>query len=257
MARVLGALAAIVPTSVVWRQGLLHPGGPHRRLADSLDPISIGEDECAVFRRLIEHFRPAHCFIIGNAFGLSSAYIAATMQAHGGQSVVTLDSQSEGEGEHCARIARELAEALKLGILTNKKGWSPKDIGASVEQPSYDLIFIDGAHRHPQVTHDLDGVLPIANDQSLLVWHDYWIRGVPESVQRAQRLGFRTLWLPTSCEMVLGVRDAERFELLRAAFPEGREHFSHLNYGLGYLLHLKTVAGFHVERALKSFGASL
>jgi hypothetical protein len=66
---VVNKLNEITDTSEVWPRGLMHPGGPHRRLSDMLMPISIGEDEGLVFGRLIEAFRSEHAFIIGNAFG--------------------------------------------------------------------------------------------------------------------------------------------------------------------------------------------
>lgn len=247
--RVVDTLNSITETAIIWPEGLFHTGGPHRRLKHSLYPISIGEDECAVFGKLVETFEPKHCFIIGNAFGLSSAYIAAKMKEHGGQSVVSLDSQSEGDGARCAEIAQKLRNALELDLLQNKKGWSPQDIPTAADQGVYDLIFIDGLHRHPHVIKDFDGMAPYADDNSLVVWHDYWIRGVPESVEHATKQGFRCLWIPTSCEMVVGVKSAERFERLRGAFPEGREQFSHPNYLVGYLRHLQTVAAYHVGRA--------
>ena len=71
--RVIGALDSVAETTMVWPKGLLNPGGPHRRLKGHQYPISIGEDECLVFGKLIESLRPAHCYIIGNAFGFSSA----------------------------------------------------------------------------------------------------------------------------------------------------------------------------------------
>jgi predicted O-methyltransferase YrrM len=222
--RVVRALNEIHNTRLVWPKGLLHPGGPHRKLAGMMFPISIGEDECRLFGNLIEAFRPADCFIIGNAFGLSSCYIAAMMRDHGGRSVVTLDSEQEGDGATCGRIARELAARLELDLLTNVKGRSPEDIGAAAQAESYDLIFIDGAHIHPQVTKDYIGITPYLTEQTVVVWHDYWLSGIHQSVARATAEGMRCLWVPTSCEMVVGTRDPERFERLRALFPQGVEN---------------------------------
>ena len=115
LTRVLNALEGIAPTSLLWHKGLLNPGGPHRRLKGIHYPISIGEDECLVFGKIVENFHPATCYIIGNAFGLSSTYIADVMKRHGGQRVITLDNQSEGEGERTAAIAQKLTDTLGLG----------------------------------------------------------------------------------------------------------------------------------------------
>ena len=221
--RVVGALNELAEVGLLWEKGLLNPGGPHRRLRGHHYPISIGEDECLVFGKLVEAMRPETCYIIGNTFGFSSAYIADVMKRSGGKSVITLDNQSEGAGAQSAAIANGLSEKLGLaGILKNKKGSSPQDIPGSVEHKRHDLIFIDGLHRHPQVIHDLEGVLPYADDRTVIVFHDSWIIGVPEAVARAKEKGFRCLWVPTSCEMILATRDQARFAELQELFPSGR-----------------------------------
>jgi predicted O-methyltransferase YrrM len=222
--RVVKALDEIAETSLVWPLGLLNPGGPHRVLAGSLYPISIGEDECTVFGRLIERFRPEHAFIVGNAFGFSSCYVADVMRQHGGASVVTLDSEVEGKGRDCATVARRLADAMELSLLRNKKGRSPNDTAWAVETERHNLVFIDGDHSHPQVTRDFEGILPFTDSRTIFVWHDFWLSGIYPCLQLAVRHGFRWLWLPTSCEMVLGVRDEQIFTELQTMFPESVEN---------------------------------
>ncbi len=251
LARVTKTLDRIADVGFLWEKGLLNPGGPHRRLRGHHYPISIGEDECRVFGTLIEGFRPEHCYIIGNAFGFSSAYIADVMKHHGGKSVITLDNQSEGAGQKAAGIAQALADELQLSaILKNKKGTSPQDIAATVEQPAYDLVFIDGLHRHPQVTHDFDGVLPYVAQNGIVVFHDSWIIGVPEAVQRAKQQGFRCLWVPTSCEMILATRDAQRFARMQALFPQGVEDRGRRSYVYGWTLYARETISFHLGQML-------
>ena len=251
VAKLVAALESTAETSVIWPKGLLNPGGPHRRLKDSPVPVSIGEDECAVFGKIIRELHPAQCFIIGNAFGFSAVYIADVMKQHGGKRVVTLDSQSEGPGQRCAQVARELTGKLDLNdILSHKKGWSPQDIPRAVEIEAYPLIFIDGNHFHPQATHDFEGMLPYSNDQTVFVWHDSWIRGVSESVGRARELGFRCLLVPTSCEMILGTKDETVFATLKRLFPDGVEdekRHSHVNQ---YLITVRELLSFYVGRLL-------
>ena len=222
--RVVNALDQVAETSLVWKRGLINQGGPHRVLAGTLLPISIGEDECAVFGRLIEQFRPKHAFIIGNAFGFSACYIADAMRQHGGEKVVTLDSEVEGRGRDCATIARQLANKLELALLINKKGRSPVDTASAVETERHDLVFIDGDHSHPQVTRDFESIFPFTHSQTIFVWHDFWWSGILPCLRVAQTHGMRWLWLPTSCEMVLGVRDEAIFANLQKMFPAGVEN---------------------------------
>ncbi len=249
--RVIGALEETAPVGLLWNQGLLNPGGPHRRLKGHHYPISIGEDECLVFGKLVQELGPESCFIIGNAFGFSSAYIGDVMKRCGGKSLVTLDDQSEGDGQMMASIAQKLVEKLGIeDIVTNKKGRSPENVAEAVDRESYDLIFIDGLHRHPQVTHDLQAVLPFAHPSTLIVFHDSWIVGVPEAVARARKEGFRCLWVPTSCEMILSTRDAAQFERLCELFPEGVENRARRSYLYGYGLHLQEVFSYNWNRLL-------
>lgn len=249
---VLRSLAEVARTSPTWSTGLLNPGGPHYRLEGHLYPISIGEDECLVFGQLIESLKPKHCYIIGNAFGLSSAYIACMMRDHGGRSVTTIDDQSEGDGKRIAGVAQALADHLDLGeILDNLVGRAPEDIPATANQPSYDLIFIDGLHRHPQVTHDFLGTLPYCNDDTVVVFHDSWIVGVPEAVAEAKKQGMHCLWIPTSCEMILATRNRALFDNLQALFPSGVENRRRRSYLYGYLLHLREVWSFRLGRLFR------
>lgn len=251
--RVVKQLGAIAETSLVWPKGLLNPGGPHRRLKGHQYPISMGEDECTAFGTLIEALRPETCFIIGNAFGLSSAYIGDVMKNHGGKSVITLDNQSEGNGQECARVAQALVDQLGLqSVVTNVKGSSPEDIPRAAGNTKYDLIFIDGLHRYPQVTHDFHGVLPIAHDNSVIVFHDSWIRGVPEAVDEAKTKGYRCLWIPTSCEIILAVRDNDLFAKLQQLFPSAIEDRGRRSYAYGYLLYLREVFSYRFNQLLGS-----
>jgi predicted O-methyltransferase YrrM len=219
--KVVNALDAVAQTKLVWTNGFANRGGPHRRLAGNKSPISIGEDEGVLFTKLIAALRPQNCFIVGNAFGFSSALIALVMEDHGGRSVITLDAQTEGNGERNAKVARALTERLALKILKNKKGWSPQDVPTAVEDTAYDLIFLDGCHSHPQVTYDLIGTLPYAHDKSVIVLHDFWLRGVERCAAALELAGFHSLLVQTSCEIVLCTRDKATFEKLRELFPEG------------------------------------
>lgn len=217
------ALSEVEDISLVWKDGLMNHGGPHRRLAGTFSPISIGSDECEVFHKIIEKFKPENCYIIGNAFGFSSAFIALAMEKNGGRSVITLDSQTEGDGERCAAAAENLSAKLGLSILKNKKGFSPQDIPSTADDEKYDMVFIDGLHSHPQVTKDFLGILPFTDDSTIFVWHDFWIRGIPECVQEAVKRNYTCLWLATSCEMVVGVKDKVTCENLQEIFPEAKK----------------------------------
>lgn len=233
---IIPVLEELADVRVLWKHGLMNPGGPHRRLAGSLSPISIGEDECRVFGRLIEAFRPENAFIVGNAFGLSSTYIALAMRDAGADHVIAMDTETEGDGASCAVLARTLAKRLSLDLLHAKKGESPQDTPFVIESEQYDLVFLDGNHLRPYVRDDLHGVLPYLKDDSVVVFHDYFMPGVREGVAAAHAAGLSCLWLPTSCEMVLATKCPTRLAALCAVFPEGRTDPEHQRRPLAYSL---------------------
>jgi len=220
---VTNALDELANVRTIWENGCIHRGGPHRRLAGCPTPISIGEDECAVFGALIHRFHPKQAFIVGNAFGFSAAYIALAMRDAGAEHVIAMDAETEGDGPQNANVARGLARLLKVELLRIKKGFSPQDTPKAVDASHYDLIFIDGNHYAPFVRNDLNGVLPYLHDDSVVVFHDFFLEGVRDGVKAAIDAGLRCLWLPTSCEMVVATRSEKRFAELRALFPNGSD----------------------------------
>lgn len=218
--QVVASLYSIDRLERIWKRGIVHGGGPHYRLSGTTGPVSIGEDECLILGTLIERFRPSNCFVIGNGFGLSSAFIAGMMEANGGTSVVTLDNLTEGDGERCFDTAEQLRHRLESRILRNNRGSSPQDILRTVESASYDLVFIDGDHRHPHVIDDCRGVQPLLRQDSVVCWHDYWLRGVSESVADAERAGYQCLKVNSSSEMVFGTRDEAVFRDIASLFED-------------------------------------
>jgi predicted O-methyltransferase YrrM len=227
--RVVAAVESIAGIERIWKRGVVHAGGPHYRLAGTTGPVSIGEDECLILGELIARFRPGNCFIIGNGFGLSSAFIAKMMETNGGVSVITLDSMGEGDGQRCFETAEQLRIRMDCGILHSKQGISPQDIDNAVESTWYDLILIDGDHSHPQVINDFRGIQHLLRKESILCWHDSWLAGVFESVAEAQRVGYQCVKVNSSCEMAFGTRDDAVFREIGRLFddaevPRRRSH---------------------------------
>ena len=87
-------------------------------------------------------------------------------------------------------------------------------------------------------------MLPYCTDNTVVVFHDSWIIGVPEAVKEAKRRGMRCLWIPTSCEMILATTGESVFAELETVFPEGNEERRRRSYLYGYWLHLREVLSF-------------
>jgi hypothetical protein len=113
---------------------------------------------------------------------------------------------------------------MELTLLKIKMGTSPFDTASAIESDRHDLVFIDGDHSHPQVTDDFEAILPFTGSKTIFVWHDFWLSGIVPCLRAAVRHGFRWLWLPTSCKMVVGVRDPGIFADLQKMFPDGVEN---------------------------------
>ena len=218
---VVASLSAIDRLERIWTRGIVHRGGPHYRLAGTIGPVSIGEDECLLLGSLIAHFKPSTCFSVGNGFGLSSSFIGKMMERYGGTSVITLDDMSEGDGQRCFATAQELTRRLDCRIVRNKYGSSPHDIGRSAESAVYDFVFLDGNHAHPHATDDCRGLRPLLHQRSIMCWHDYWLGGVSASVADAERAGFHCLKMNSSSEMVFGTKDESVLREIRALFHDG------------------------------------
>lgn len=221
MKSVVTSLRAIDRVDTIWRRGLVHAGGPHYRLSGTTGPVSIGEDECSKLGKLIVTFRLSRGFIIGNGFGLSSAFIATIMQDSGGTSLVTVDDMTEGDGRRCFDTAEKLRRRLGCQILRNERGRSPEDIGRVAGTGPYDLVLIDGNHAHPHVIADFRGVQPLLRNDSIVCWHDYWLEGVASSVSEARRAGFHCAHVKSSCEMVFGTKDERVCGAIRTLFDAG------------------------------------
>lgn len=209
---ILQTLDDIASLERIWARGAVHQGGPHYRIDGTRGPISIGEDECRVIGRFVQQFKPRRCFMVGNAFGLSSVYIAKMMEQNAGESVVTLDNQSEGNGQRCAGIAEQLRSRMDCKLLTNHKGSSPQDVEMTAGADRYDFVFLDGLHRHPQVTTDFQAVQRVATEDAVFCWHDYWMPGIPQCVEYARKTGYHCLKINSSCEMAMGTKSKSVFD---------------------------------------------
>lgn len=218
LAQITQALDEFTGLETVWPHGLIRPGGPHYRLRGTAGPSSLGADECLALGRLALEFQPARTFILGNGFGLSAAFLARLTSRFRGQ-VLTLDNQSEGDGARCFQAAAYLRDHLPCPNLYNHLGASPDAIPALAADGPFHLVLIDGAHHHPQVTIDFHAIRPHLHSAGIVIWHDYWLPGVVQSVATAQKEGWYCLRLPTSCEIVFGTRHAGTFATLSALYP--------------------------------------
>jgi len=108
-------------------------------------------------------------YIIGNSFGLSTFFIADVFPQ---ASIDVIDAEAEGldvqEGSNVTRrIASEDFPNVQLTI-----GYSPQDVAKAMRFEKYNLIFIDGYHSHEQVMLDYNIMLPYAESDCVIYFHD-------------------------------------------------------------------------------------
>lgn len=187
-----------------YEKGAVNPGGPHYRARHRLSPISIGHDECLFLNKIVDAIKPQYTFVIGNAFGFSSVFLAMAT----GTQVVSIDNRTEGNGEECAAIAEWLAKQMGCTNLQQLRAESPQDVPHVLGQNKIDLCLIDGAHAPPHPKNDTLAVIPHLSDKGVIVWHDGFAVGVKEAVVAARELGYDCREYPTSCVMNMGAKDA-------------------------------------------------
>ena len=178
--------------------------GPHYATRYSGLPLSIAEDECFIFRTLIENFDIKKAFIIGDGFGFSSNYISLVMDDHDGELVITLDNYSSS-GDH-ARTALRNCKPLELKNVKILRitGTSPDDVLSASNGNIFDICFIDGCHTGVAPLEDFKASLAVIRDTSIVIWHDAFMPDIADSVSYAVQHGFKCYQLNSSCTTVVG-----------------------------------------------------
>lgn len=168
----------------------LHPPGIKLILTSSFcivggPDVSMSCAELYTVRKVIEHFRPGGCFIVGNAFGFSATYIAAVMSDNGGQRVVTIDSVvGDGALRQHAIATRLVAKANFPIPLVHTVGLSPQDLRSCCFNDVYDLVVIDASHGKDDVYADYAGIRAFSRFDTLFVFHDTAILGVAPAIDQ-------------------------------------------------------------------------
>jgi predicted O-methyltransferase YrrM len=152
--------------------------------------------------------RVSTAFEIGTGFGYSSFWIAAGMARNeGGKKWFgSLDNHSEGGlGESGIRFAIPSAKTLGLDAIINYfSGTLRDDLNFILNGKVLEMCFVDGNYRGDQPLTDYHGLRPFLREGSCIIWHDVNDRyTVSETVAEAERDGWRTIALPSSCNLAV------------------------------------------------------
>ena len=148
---------------------------------------SIAIDEVCFIENLTEYLEPKSILVIGNSFGLSSLALALAWPK---ASVVAIDcgtptttvlhrimdpdlTSREIPRDFGIRLTRELAASSELNLKV-VQGFSPEDLNLAheIQTAPFDLVFIDGDHRNPQVIADFSGAREISAGECVYIFHD-------------------------------------------------------------------------------------
>jgi predicted O-methyltransferase YrrM len=118
--------------------------------------------------RLVRHYQPATILELGTSLGLTTAYMAA---AHPKAQIITVEGSSD-----IIKIAKENFTASGLAniqtIVGNFDEVLPQLLQAGT---GFDLVFIDGNHRHEPTINYFTQLLSKAHNNTILVFDDiHW-----------------------------------------------------------------------------------
>ena len=189
-----------------------HPDwqGLHYAYKASPLPSTLMEDEIEFLGQLIDRIEARNILIIGNGMGLSTAFIGWVAKPG---KVTVVENKSVGKGDLCFETSMTFFAKEKLTNISLIDGASPEAIPKF--RKKLDLVFIDGDHGWPAPLKDWQEVKKYITEDTVILWHDYHIKGVSRSLAKAvaeDGLFYRELH--TSGRMVISSLSKARLEEL-------------------------------------------
>jgi len=148
----------------------------------TIDGITrIGPKEGMLIYRLVRDIKPENSLEIGLAYGFSTVYFLAAIQANGKGHHIAVDSYQyewwDGIG-----ITREKALGIQPGLFEFNRETSAQALARfDREQKRFGVIFIDGDHRFDGVLIDFCLASLVCEPGGYIIFDDVWM----PSIQRA------------------------------------------------------------------------
>lgn len=201
--------------------------GPHWVFPGTRRPVSVGCAEAFFLSNVARASCAVTAFEIGTGFGFSSWWLAQGLEGREGSWLGSIDDYSEGKkGRDRFDFACLGAKLLDMeDRMRYFIGVSPVDVVKAVGSRTLDLAFIDGGHHGEQPVLDYLALEPFLADNSLLIFHDVNPRySVGEAVRRALHDGWRTVRVPSSCDIVVCYRRSDAISVVESAYLAATEH---------------------------------
>jgi hypothetical protein len=146
-----------------------------------------------VFMAIERIIKPKNIFIIGNAFGLSTIFLAELFPD---AEIDVIDAEIEGLETKIGSDLTEEVNKKDFGNIKLTKGFSPQDLPQAMRAKRYNLIFIDGLHTNEQILLDFYGILPYCDEKCILYLHDVAFAKMFESWEiiknEGEKAGFKS-----------------------------------------------------------------
>jgi glycosyltransferase involved in cell wall biosynthesis/predicted O-methyltransferase YrrM len=128
-------------------------------------PALMTLSERVILYSIVFGLRPRRCLEIGTNKAGSSLIIGAALDDIGAGHLVCVDFDPQIAPEHWQQLVHHA---------TLLKGTSPDILGQALEAAGgkFDFALIDGDHELPGVIRDIEGVLPLLEDEAYIMFHD-------------------------------------------------------------------------------------
>ena len=131
---------------------------------------------------LIEESRPAKCFEIGVASGMSTTFLLKALAKLGAETeLVSVDISQQYYADRTKQVGYVVDAAIpelgcQFGLHFHHWSADAEKFGAD---DKFDFVFIDAHHSHPWATLDTMLVLPFVKTGAWIAWHDIALHEIP------------------------------------------------------------------------------
>jgi glycosyltransferase involved in cell wall biosynthesis/predicted O-methyltransferase YrrM len=139
--------------------------GPSRFSVIYTAPALMTLSERVILYSIVFGLQPRRCLEIGTNKAGSSLIMSAALDDIGAGHLVCVDFDPQISSEHWQQLVHHA---------TLLKGTSPDILGQALEAAGgkFDFALIDGDHELPGVIRDIEGVLPLLEDEAYIMFHD-------------------------------------------------------------------------------------
>lgn len=151
------------------------------------DSTSLGEKMLLYW--LLRELKPSNVIETGTHRGLTTLYMLAALEDNGKGHLHTADPNTQWS---------QTSNFRKFPALEKRVTYYPEKGSAMIAKlADIDLAFIDGFHEDYEVLREWEQLAPRLSENAVVVFHDCWYGNTDGVNEAIEKLGLRTIWLPT------------------------------------------------------------